>query len=234
MSYLEHLSELRNRLLIVAIIFITSFIVGYLVSPKLLDFIRYYTFPSDVEWNVFTFTDGFMIYLKCSFLVAIFCTLPILIYQIWAFIKPGLTPKEAKSAFWYIPSSILLFLLGLSFSFFILFPMVLNFMSSLNQNLGATETYGIAQYFTLLFNIVFPVSLIFELPVVVMFLSRIRILNPTRLKRARKISYFILVIIGVSLTPPDFVSDILIIVPLILLFEFSIQLSSWTIKRNNK
>ncbi|WP_026906508.1 twin-arginine translocase subunit TatC [Paucisalibacillus globulus] len=234
MSFVEHLTELRKRLLIIAFVFILSFIIGYVVSPIILDFIKSYTFPNDVEWNVFTFTDGFMIYLKCSFLVAIVFTLPVLIYEIWAFIKPGLTPKEARATFIYIPSSLLLLLIGVSFSFFILFPMVLHFMSSLNQNLGATETYGIAQYFTLLFNIVLPVSIVFELPVVVMFLTRIGILNPALLKKARKVSYFILVVIGVSLTPPDFVSDIMIIIPLILLFEFSIQLSSWTVKRKSK
>jgi sec-independent protein translocase protein TatC len=234
MSFVEHLTELRKRLIIVATVFILSFIIGYVVSPTVLDFIKNYTFPNNIEWNVFTFTDGFMIYLKCSFLVAVVVTLPVLIYEIWAFIKPGLTPKEARATFIYIPSSLLLLLIGISFSFFILFPMVLHFMSTLNQNLGATETYGIAQYFTLLFNIVLPVSIVFELPVVVMFLTKIRILNPDLLKKARKVSYFILVVIGVSLTPPDFISDIMVIIPLFILFEFSIQLSSWTTKRNKR
>ncbi|GIO28639.1 twin-arginine translocase subunit TatC [Ornithinibacillus bavariensis] len=234
MTFLEHLTELRRRLLIVAIVFIFSFIFGYVISPTILEFIRDYTFPDNIEWNVFNFTDGFMIYLKCSILVSSFCTIPVFVYELWRFIKPGLTRKEARATFFYIPSSFLLFGIGVSFSFFILFPMVLNFMSSINHNIGATETYGISQYFTLLFNIVFPVSIIFELPVIVMLLSRIGILSPDRLKKARKVSYFILVIIGVSLTPPDFVSDILVIIPLILLFEFSIQISGWSIKRRNK
>jgi sec-independent protein translocase protein TatC len=86
--------------------------------------------------------------------------------------------------------------------------------------------YGAAQYFTFMFNIIIPMSLLFELPVVVMFLTKLRILNPQRLKKMRRLAYLILIIIATMVTPPDFISDILVSVPLIGLYEVSIALSA--------
>lgn len=231
MSLVEHLAELRKRLIIVAVAFLLSLFLGFVTAKPALHFISNYTLPEHVEWNVFSYTDGFLIYFKCALLVAVLITLPVFLYEVWAFIRPGLTQEEARVTFFYVPWSFILFLIGVAFSFFILFPMIVQFMGAINKSIGVTETYGISQYFTFLFNIVFPVSLVFELPVVVLFLTRLRILNPQKLKKMRKVSYFLLVIIGVSITPPDFVADLLITVPLILLFEFSIFLSNLTYKK---
>ncbi|WP_164669385.1 twin-arginine translocase subunit TatC [Virgibacillus doumboii] len=234
MSLVEHLSELRNRLIVVTAAFIITMIAGFMVSPPLLSFMSDYTLPHSVTWNVFSFTDGLIIYIKCALLVSVLFTLPVLLYEVWAFIKPGLTKQEAKGTILYIPMSFFLFLLGVSFSYFVLFPMVLQFMSSINQSIGVVETYGISEYFTFLFNIVFPVSIIFEMPVVVLFLTKLGIINPGKLKKSRKVSYFILIVIGVLITPPDFVSDLLVIIPLIVLFEISIALSGWSMKRQER
>lgn len=227
MSLVEHLTELRKRLIIVAVAFVVSLFLGFVTVKPVFHFISSYILPEHVGWNVFSYTDGFLIYFKCALLVAVLITLPVFLYEVWAFIRPGLTQEEARVTFFYIPWSFILFLIGVAFSFFILFPMIAQFMGAINKSIGVTETYGISQYF----NIVFPVSLVFELPVVVLFLTRLNILNPQKLKKMRKVSYFLLVIIGVSITPPNFVADLLIIVPLILLFEFSIFLSNLTYKK---
>lgn len=230
MDLIGHLSELRKRLVIVAIVFVSAFIIGFIFAPNLLEYFKSNA-AMTIDWNVFKFSDGLLIYLKCALIVAIVASLPVLLYEIWAFVKPGLHPDEAKGAFLYVPFSMLLFIVGIYFSYFIVFPMVIQFMSSINQNIGAIETYGIAEYFTMLFNVVLPIALVFEMPVIVMFLTTIGVINPKRLKKARKVSYFTLVIIGVSLTPPDIVSDILIIIPLFLLFEISIFLSAFVKRR---
>jgi sec-independent protein translocase protein TatC len=88
-----------------------------------------------------------------------------------------------------------------------------------------TTSTGIAQYFSFMFNIVLPMSILFELPIVVMFLTKIRVLNPQRLQKMRRVAYLLLIIIATMVTPPDLISDILVSVPLILLYEFSIFLS---------
>src|SRR6185312_5584706 len=176
-------------------------------------------------------TDGFMIYLSCALLLSLLITLPVALHQIWLFVKPGLSEDESKGTIIFIPASFLLFLAGISFSYFLLFPLMLNFMSNINESIGAIETYGMKQYFSFMFNLLIPVGIVFELPVVILFLTKIGIVTPDKLRKMRKIAYFILVVVGVSISPPDFVSDVLIIIPLLLLFEISIWVSSLSIKR---
>ncbi|MDI2586395.1 MULTISPECIES: twin-arginine translocase subunit TatC [unclassified Psychrobacillus] len=231
LTLVEHLTELRKRLIIVATTFILSLALGFWLAPKTLTFIKQQPTAAHVEWNVFGYTDGLMIYVKCALILAILITLPIAMYQIWLFVKPGLLEKEAKGTIYFIPVSFFLFLAGISFSYFILFPLMLNFMSNINDSIGALETYGMQQYFTFMFNLIIPVGIVFELPVIILFLTKLGIITPDRLRKMRKVSYFILVVVGVSITPPDFISDFIIVVPLLLLFEISILVSSWSYKK---
>lgn len=233
-TVVEHLAELRKRLIVIAVALFVSLGIGFATATKMLNFIKMQPTAANVEWNVFGFTDGIMIYFKCALLLAILITLPIAVHQIWLFVKPGLSEAEAKGTSWFIPASFFLFLAGISFSYFVMFPMMLNFMSDINQSIGATETYGMNQYFTFLFNLVIPVGLVFEMPIIIMFLTKIGIVSPASLRKMRKVAYFVLVIVGVMISPPDLVSDILIIVPLFILFEISIVISDWTLKRTNK
>ncbi|MET0959088.1 MAG: twin-arginine translocase subunit TatC [Psychrobacillus psychrotolerans] len=230
-TLVEHLAELRKRLIIVAVAFIVSLGIGFSVAPKILTFIKLQPTAVNVDWNVFGFTDGILIYVKCTLIVGILITLPVLLHQIWLFVKPGMSEKEAKGTFIYIPISFFLFLIGISFGYYILFPLMLDFMSNINQSIGATEMYGMNQYFTFMFNLIIPIGIVFEMPVVILFLTKLGIVTPDSLKKMRKIAYFILVVVGVLISPPDFISDILIIIPLLILFEISIWISSWTLKR---
>ena len=231
LTLVEHLTELRKRLIIVATTFILSLALGFWIAPKTLNFIKQQPTAAHVEWNVFGYTDGLMIYVKCALILAILITLPIAMHQIWLFVKPGLLEKEARGTIYFIPVSFFLFLAGISFSYFILFPLMLNFMSSINDSIGAIETYGMQQYFTFMFNLIIPVGIVFELPVIILFLTKLGIITPDLLRKMRKVSYFILVVVGVSITPPDFISDFIIVVPLLLLFEISILVSSWSYKK---
>jgi sec-independent protein translocase protein TatC len=164
--------------------------------------------------------------MKCALLVAVLFTLPVLLYQIWAFVRPGLTEEEARGTLPYVPVSFVLFLGGASFSYFVVFPMMVRFMEKMNRTIGAVETYGIDRYFSFLFSVVFPMAVAFELPVVILFLTRIGLLSPERLKKARKFAYLGLAIVGSCISPPDFVSHLSVTIPLILLFEISVIVSA--------
>lgn len=233
-TLIEHLTDLRKRLIITVLAFIASLAAGFASAAHILNFIKMQPTAVNVDWNVFGFTDGIMIYFKCALVLAVLLTLPVALHQTWLFVKPALSETEAKGTYVYIPASFLLFLLGVSFSYFIMFPMMLNFMSDINQSIGATETYGMSQYFTFLFNLVIPVGLVFEMPLIVMFLTKLGIVTPQSLRKMRKIAYFVLVVVGVLISPPDFLSDVLIIVPLFALFEISIIISAITMKRSTK
>lgn len=231
MNLIDHLQELRKRLVWVIIFFILSIVVGFIFVDSLID---YFKSSTDIEWNVFKLTDAMMIYLKFAFLIGIVFTMPFALFQAWRFVAPGLTKKEKKLTIWFIPSAFVLFLVGISFAYFVIFPMMVNFLDRISQQLGVKQTYGISEYFSLMFNLIIPFGLFFELPIIVVFLTRIGILKPEFLVRSRKIAYFILIIIATSITPSDIISDVLISIPLILLYEFSIWLSKLTAKRRKK
>jgi sec-independent protein translocase protein TatC len=156
---------------------------------------------------------------------ALLFTVPVIVYQLWAFVRPGLTDAEAKSTFPYIPAAFVLFLSGASFGYLVVFPMMLHFMKKMNLTVGAVETYGIDRYFSFLYEIVFPMAVAFEMPVVLLFLTKIGLLTPDRLKKTRKFAYVGLAIVGSCISPPDMISHLSVTVPLFLLFEISVLVS---------
>ena len=128
MSLVGHLKELRNRLIWVAVVFVGTFILGFFITPTLIDFFRASPAMERIDWNVFNVADAIMIYVKMALTIAFVVTLPFIMFQIWRFVAPGLTKKEQGSTIWFIPIAFLLFLLGISFGYFILFPMVIKFL----------------------------------------------------------------------------------------------------------
>lgn len=231
-SLVEHLTELRKRLIWVIVVLVLAMIGGFFLAKSLLLYLMH-TEPASsiVTLNTFSPWDAIRLYMQFAFAIGLTVTMPFALLQIWLFVKPGLMEYEQKATLRYIPGAVFLFLLGLSFAYFIIFPMAFYFTSTVTKSLGLTETYGAAQYFTFMFNILLPMALLFELPVVVMFLTKIRILNPTRLKKMRRYAYLLLVVVATLVTPPDIISDILVAIPMILLYEISIYLSGRVYKK---
>jgi sec-independent protein translocase protein TatC len=226
-SLVEHLTELRKRLIWVIVILVVAMIGGFFAAKPIIVYLMHSEPASSiVTLNTFSPWDAIRLYMQFSFAIGLVVTLPFALTQIWLFVKPGLMEHEQKATLRYIPGAVFLFLLGLAFAYFIIFPMAFYFTSNVTQSLSLTETYGAAQYFTFMFNILLPMAILFELPVVVMFLTKLRILNPTRLKKLRRYAYLVLIIIATLVTPPDFISDILVAVPMIVLYEISIMLSA--------
>src|SRR5699024_4997361 len=148
-----------------------------------------------------------------AFIIGFILTGPMLLYQFWAFISPGLYRNERRLTLAYIPFTILLFLLGVGFSYFVLFPYAIHFMILLSNELQVEQTFGIHQYFTFLFQITLPFGFIFQLPLLAMFLTRLGMITPVFLRKIRKYAYFVLLIIAGLITPPDVVSQLIVMVP---------------------
>jgi sec-independent protein translocase protein TatC len=225
MSMMEHLSELRRRIIWVAVVFVAMMIVGIVAVDDVLDYLRSVPPADRMVWHAFSPWSGIKVYMQFAFVISLVGTLPIALYHLWAFIKPGLQKQEQRAAARYIPFSLLLGLIGLVFAYFVVFRMALHFTTTVNRNMLLEETYGIAEYFSFMMNILLPVSVLFELPVVVMFLTRLRLLSPQRLRKARRYAYFALTVVGVVLSPPDLISDLLVALPMFALYEVSILLS---------
>ncbi|WP_433751623.1 twin-arginine translocase subunit TatC [Paenibacillus amylolyticus] len=226
MSITEHLRELRKRLIYVLIIFVLGLIAGFFVADPVYQYLTKAESAKGFVLHAFSFWDGIGIYMKIAGLFSLIITLPFTVYQIWKFVSPGLKPRERKATLKYVPYVFLLFLTGMAFSYYVIFPMALAFTTAITEKMGLVETYGMKQYFSFLFGIVLPVSLLFELPLLIMFLTGLRILNPIRLRKMRRVAYFVLIFIAVVITPPDFISDLLVMIPLLLLYEISVLLSA--------
>ncbi|WP_054951657.1 twin-arginine translocase subunit TatC [Numidum massiliense] len=221
----EHISELRRRIIWVLLVFLATLIAGFIFVEPVIHYLKNDPAAKNIPWNVFSLGDSLRVYLQFSFVLSLVFTLPFAMYQAWRFVKPGLKTEEQRATLIYIPVAFILFIVGVSFAYFFLFPYLVKFVSMLADRLGAQEMYGISQYFGFMFRLVLPVGVTFELPIIVMFLTRIRILTPDFLRKMRRFAYVILVIVAAVITPPDFISNILVAIPLILLYEISIWLS---------
>ncbi|HLS09995.1 twin-arginine translocase subunit TatC [Lentibacillus sp.] len=221
MNVVGHLSELRNRLIVTAVFFIIFFVIGFIYVDIIYGFIE-----NDLPFklSVTGLTDLISVYLTLAGVVAVIGTLPIFCLQIWLFIRPGLTKPERKATLMYVPAIFILFIAGIVFGYIIFVELIIPFLLSLNDGMF-NEIFTYDRYFKLLFRIVIPFALFFEIPIVVMFLTHLGIMTPDFMRRTRKYAYLILVIIGALVTPPDFVLQLVAAVPLILLYEISIYLS---------
>ena len=226
----DHLEELRKRLIITVIAFMVFFIVGFIYVE---DIYKWFVRDLDIKLMVLGPSDIMWIYFTLATVVAIACTIPVLAIQIWAFVKPALMPKERKITLSYIPALFFLFILGLVFGYFVIFPMVLKFLVDMGGDMFVTN-FTAERYFQFIMNMTLPFGVLFELPVVVMFLTSLGIINHFVLTKIRKYAYFVLIIIAVVITPPDFMSDFVVTLPLLFLYEVSINLSKIVYRKKLK
>jgi len=231
MSVYDHIGELRKRVIIIASFFFVSAIGGFFLAEPIIVYLQHTNEAEALTMNAFRITDPIKIFMQFSFLIAFIITFPVTLYQIWAFISPGLYERERKVTLSYIPISLFLFLSGLTFSYFILFPFVVKFMSNLADRLDINQVIGINEYFQFLFQLTLPFGILFQMPVIVMFLTRLVIITPALLVKIRKYAYFVLLVIGALITPPEIISHLMVTVPLLILYEISIIISRFGYKK---
>ncbi|MCM3692731.1 twin-arginine translocase subunit TatC [Neobacillus niacini] len=230
LQLVDHLDELRKRIIISAVAFVVFFIVGFIYVTDIYDWI---VRDLDVKLIVLGPSDIIWVYFMIATVIAITGTIPVLASQLWMFVKPALKPIERKITLSYIPALFILFIVGISFGYFIIFPMVLEFLVSMGADMFVTN-FTAERYFRFIMNMTLPFGVLFELPAVVMFLTSLGIINPFVLAKIRKYAYFVLILIAIVITPPDFMSDFVVTLPLLLLYEISINLSKVVYKKRMK
>ncbi|WP_096434938.1 twin-arginine translocase subunit TatC [Alteribacter populi] len=230
MNMLDHLSELRKRIIIVLGSFILFFVLSFIFVRDIYEWLIK---DLDMQLTVLGPLDIIWIFFSIAALIAFSITIPILLFQIWLFVRPALTSSERKVTLMYIPASVILFLAGLSFGYFVVLPLVLNFLLGLGEGMFQTM-FTPDRYFEFVLRMTVPFSFLFELPLVVMFLTSLGLITPFGLRKNRKYAFFAIVVISVLISPPDFISDILVIIPLILLYEISITLSSLVYRKKHR
>jgi len=230
MNLVGHLEELRMRIIITGLAFVVFFITAFVFVQHIYDF-----FVKDLDFKlaVLSPTEIVWVYFQLAGVAAIALTIPVFAWQLWLFIKPGLKPNERKVTLSYIPALFILFIAGLCFGYFFIFPFVFQFLLSLaNDNMQ--NLFTIEKYFGFVFKITLHFEILFELPVIVMFLTSLGIIDPKKLGKLRKYAYLVLAIVSAAVTPPDFLSQIIVMIPLCILYEASIQLSKIVYRKKLK
>jgi sec-independent protein translocase protein TatC len=230
MSFLQHLEELRSRIIKIVIGVIVAFFGSLLFSNQLWNFVVQ---PARAALIALGYKDQLtqiepmevfnIIYFKLPIVSAIFLSCPWILYQLWAFISPGLYRKERRWAVPFILSAAFLFIGGGVFAYFVVFRYGLTFLLGLGRNNYVVPMVTITEYFDLFVNVVLGVGLVFEMPVLIFFLALLRIVTPSFLIRHSRYAILIIFIIAAVVTPtPDVFNLMLFALPMCLLFYVGI------------
>ncbi|MCL2679047.1 MAG: twin-arginine translocase subunit TatC [Dehalococcoidia bacterium] len=227
--FMEHLKELRNRILYSAIAIVIGLVVGMFCGELVLR-ILLVPAPSHAELVTIRLVEGIAVYFKVGLLFGLIMTMPFLLYQLFAFVAPGLTPKERRFILIMIPAIVFMFLCGVAFAYFIALPPALNFLFTFD--VGATPMVSLDNYVSLVVRILVVLGLVFETPLIIMGMASLGVVSPQWLAKRRKWWILLAFIIAAISTPtPDPVTQTIVAVPLILLLELGILLSRLVYKK---
>lgn len=220
MSFFDHLTELRTRI-------VWSLVpagVGLLVSLYFTSSVmRALSGHLKTELVFTTPTEAFWTYMKVAMIMGLFIAMPIILWNVWAFVAPGLHKRERKYAAPFVIVGSLLFLAGGAFALFVVVPFAISFLVSFGQDQGLRPMITISSYIDFILKFTLAFGLVFEMPVVITLLSLLGIVTPQFLSKNRKYAILINFVIAAMLTPtPDIVNQLLMAGPLIILYEVGI------------
>lgn len=260
MSFLDHLEELRWHLIrsVLAILIIATvaflfkdFIFDVLLfGPKQKDFITYRWFCSisqtlgqgtsfcieELPFRIQsrTMAGQFSAHLWTSILAGFIVSFPYIVFEFWKFISPGLYENERKNARGFIFLASLLFFIGVLFGYYIVTPLSINFLGNYTVSSEIFNDFDLSSYIGLLRASVLASGIIFELPIIVYFLTKVGIITPAFLRKNRKISLVVVLSLSAIITPPDIASQIIVSIPILILYEVSILISRIVVRNQDK
>lgn len=259
MSFWDHLDELRWHLVrsivavlvlaIVAFIFKDFIFDRIILAPIRQDFLTTKLLCAFANWvNVaalcldnskleiinIRMSGQFLTHMYISIMAGVILAFPYILSEIWRFIEPALKPTERKYSGGAVLVCSVLFLLGVLFSYFLIVPLTINFLGTYQVSDAVANNVSLSSYISTVVSVSLSVGIVFELPVFVFFLSRVGILSPAFLKKNRKYTLVILLIISAIITPPDIFSQILVVIPLLGLYELSILIAQRVYKKREE
>jgi len=233
MTIVEHLSELRSRIIRIIIFFAILFFVAFYFSDPLIDFINAPFEKTGNMLNVFTLAGGIMVRIKVAFAMTILLTMPLILFQLWRFVVPAIERPHRFFSRTTLFFTIIMFYIGAGFVFFtipLLIKLLLSFIdTSMNSTIGADD------YLHFIFFLSIVMGFLFELPIAILILTRVGILTPHFLIRNRKYAVIIILIVAATVTSgSDIFSLPLIAAPLMLLYEITILISKFMLIRKKR
>jgi sec-independent protein translocase protein TatC len=218
LPFTDHLEELRHRLIISVVAIGVGFAISYAFSQQILLLLQR---PMPTRLIFIAPTEAFFVNLKVAFYAGLFLSIPLILFQVWKFVAPGLYEHERRYSYPFLLISTALFLVGGVFAYLVMLPITLHFLISQGGELWKPNI-TLSNYLSFCMRLILAAGLIFEFPVLMYFLTKIGVVTPAFLIKNRKYAVLAAFIISAILTPPDVFSQILLAVPLFLLFEVSI------------
>ncbi len=218
MALTEHLDELRKRIIISVIAVVIASIVTFMYVDVIRDTI---TRPAEGNLVFIGVAEAFMTNIKIALLSGVLLAFPVIILQVWSFVLPGLDPREKKFVFVFVACSLLLFTTGVVFAFFIIIPISITFFLGFeSEAISAMISFG--NYISYVSGVIFAFGLVFQMPIAVFILSKLGLISSALLKKYRAYAVVLMVILSAIITPPDVFSQILMVIPMVILYEISI------------
>ncbi len=260
MSFLDHLEELRWHLIrsTIAVVIIASlaflfrgFVFDTVIfGPKKMDFptyrlfcevATYLGFDSDFCAEKLPFTiqsrlmsGQFSAHIWTSIWAGFIVGFPYILYELWKFISPGLYEKERRNSKGFILIASFLFFLGVLFGYYIVAPLSINFLGTYQVSEEVLNEFDLSSFIATVRSSVIACGILFELPIIIYFLTKIGIVTPVIMRKYRKIALVIVLILSAIITPPDVASQIIVAVPVLILYQVSIYISSYVLKKEAK
>ena len=229
MTVTGHLRELRSRvfksvlaflvLSVLCFVFIQRFVDAALSLSPAFSFV--YLSPSELLTS----------YMKLSIILGLVFASPIILWEIWAFVRPGLTGREAGSVKTAVIAGFVCFLLGMAFCYFLILPLTLDFLYRFNGSVDITANISFSYYMNFILGMLVAFGAVFEMPVLSYLLSRLGVLKPSVLVKGRKYAVLVIFLVAAVITPPDVLSQIMTAIPMIGLYELSVFVSRAAEKR---
>jgi sec-independent protein translocase protein TatC len=224
-----HLAELRKRLIRIVLAAVVGFAACYAFSERILDIILLpllRVLPPDSPALIFTGpVEPFIVYIKTAALAGFFLASPVIFYQLWAFVSPGLYPKERKYVFPFVFFATLFFSGGALFGYFILFPYIVNYLIGFSRDV-LQPFISLKEYFSFATMLLIAFGLVFETPIIVFFLISTRLVSAGTMIRSTRYVAVAIFVLAAIITPPDIISQVIVGIPMIGLYLLGI-LSGW-------
>jgi sec-independent protein translocase protein TatC len=227
-SLMSHLAELRNRLIKAFAAVFGVFVLFVPFSRKLFDAAAgpLVSVLPEGRMQAISVMSPLLATLKLSFLAALMVAMPVVLYQTWAFVAPGLYKKEKRFAFPMLASSIFLFYAGAAFAYFVVFPLMFTFITTFAGNTDSIAYQpDISEYISFITMVVLAFGVAFEVPIATVLLVSTGLISIDKLKKSRPYVFLLAFVVGMFLTPPDVISQTLLAVPVYLLYEIGIIMS---------
>ncbi len=226
MGLSDHLRELRNRILVCALVLAAAMVIGMGVVRQVVGFLLALGERYDYEFVYISPQELLMEYFSVDLLLAVCIALPVVLYEVWAFLRPGLKKSERVLFLLVMAFGLLSACVGIFFAYRILVPFLLYFLITLGEGSGVRASVSVQNYISFLLTLFLVFAMVFELPVVSLLLTWLRILKVAWMRKFRKIAVVAIFFIAAVITPPDIVSQIMVAVPLLFLYELSIVICS--------